>query len=170
MNGNGEPESAKQHKPGSWAGVAAGVGFFLLVGLIMAAGEIPHEWALAESIYRNASMLFLGLIVIAPIGFAVGWVRGFPRWSYPYTGLAIIISLYMSQVATPGLRLFGYIFGSNDAWGWRAFIPLLTAALVAALISEPHNQLPAWLAICARIGHPLVLPVRLYTTAYPHQL
>jgi len=41
----------------------------------------------------------------------VSWRKGFPRWSFPLWALMLILSLFMMNVATPGLWFFGYTFG-----------------------------------------------------------
>lgn len=126
----------------SWAGTAAGALCFALTGLQMMAFEIPHGWALNQWLQENAVLMLLFWLGIGPVGYALGWMRGFPRWSYPYTGMAIIMALYMTMVATPGIRILGYTFGPRDMWGWRAFVPLALATLIAVLFSRPRNQLP----------------------------
>lgn len=126
----------------SWAGAAAGALCFVLVGLQMMAFEIPHNWALNDWLQQNSLVMVLFWLGIGPVGYALGWVRGFPRWSYPYTGMTAIMTLYMTSVATPGLTLLGYTFGRRDLWGWRAFVPLALATLIALLLSRPRNQLP----------------------------
>ncbi len=126
----------------SWAGAAAGALCFILVGLQMMAFEIPIDWALNNWLQVNAVYMLLFWLGLGPAGYALGWISGFPRWSYPYTGMAIIMALYMTMVATPGIRILGYTFGPRDMWGLRAFIPLLLATLIALVFSRPRNQLP----------------------------
>jgi hypothetical protein len=72
-------------------------------------------------------------LLLPAIAFAVGWVLGFPRWSYPYTGGLLAYSLYMMSTATPLLRELGYL---DQGWGWRAWLPFLFALLVGLLITR----------------------------------
>lgn len=58
---------------------------------------------------------------------------GFPRWSYPYLGYALVFALWLSGVATPGLRLAGHTFSPHEVWGWRAWLGLGAVAAVALL-------------------------------------
>ena len=122
-------------KPSSWPGALAGSGLFVLAGLMMILMEIPPQWEIGW--LQQFSMLFFPLFFLLPPGFyAAGWVKGFPAWSYPWVAHALVWSLYMMNVATPGLRIFNYTFGSNDLWLWRAWIPFLVATAIALLITR----------------------------------
>lgn len=137
-----EEKSSMLKRPESWASTTIGAMCFLLVGLQMMAFEIPVDWDLNKWLQENAVYMLLFWLGLGPVGFAAGWISGFPRWSYPYTGMAFIMALYMSNVATPGIRILGHTFGSRDLWGVRSFIPLVLAVLVALIFSRPRNQLP----------------------------
>ena len=120
----------------SWIAAWAAIAPFAVAGLELITGEIPLEWMASKwLLYLNIGT-FLVLIVLAPVGVGIGWARGFPRWCYPYVGQAIAYSLYMMNVATPGLKLFGYTFGSNDLWGWRSWIPLVTVVAIVLLVTR----------------------------------
>ncbi len=73
--------------------------------------------------------MFLGPLLL-------GWLKGFPRWSYAYLGLMLPFSALLTRAATPGLHLFGHTFSHNELWGWRAWIPLLFVAALAFLITR----------------------------------
>jgi hypothetical protein len=79
-------------------------------------GEFPHEWNIPVWV---PGIFFVSTLFVLPIGICIGWIKGFPRWSYPYVGHVIVFSLYMVNVATPG-----FLFG-RELWGWRAWIPLM---------------------------------------------
>lgn len=63
-------------------------------------------------------------------------MKGFPRWVYPYLLYGLVFAWYMTNVATPGLSLFGHDFRHDELWGWRAWIPLAVIAVVAAVITR----------------------------------
>lgn len=130
------PQIAQQGKPSSWTAALAGTAPFLVFGLFLIILEIPHNWVVPAWLANFRGPWILGILVLLPIGLGIGWVKGFPRWSYPYVGLVPLFSLYMMVVATPGLRVFNYTFGSNDLWGWRALLPLLAVAVIALLITR----------------------------------
>jgi len=66
----------------------------------------------------------------------VGWIKGFPRWSYPYVGVSLLINLYRMNASTRGISFFGYEVFGRELWGWRSWIPLLIATIVALIISR----------------------------------
>jgi hypothetical protein len=128
------------HGRGSWGEALAGMVPFLVIGLartiIALVEERPYVW-----LGYVALWLFTGGYLALLIGFGVGWVKGFPRWSYPYAGYVLVFTLYFMSVEISGLRIFNYIFGSNDPWGWRAWIPFLVMAVIALLLTRSMRPL-----------------------------
>jgi hypothetical protein len=103
--------------------------------------RVPVEWKLPAWFDTFAGLIFVLLLILPAIGFGIAWVQKFPRWSYPYTGMAFVMALYIANVTTPGLNILGYpIFGS-EPWGWRACIPLGTAFVAARAISHSFEPL-----------------------------
>ncbi len=127
--------------PASWAAALAGMALFLICGLDLILGEIPHDWVIPSWLLGLGRALFLGSLVFPVIALGIGWVKGFPRWSYPYVGFVLLVNLYMMNVATPGLRIFNYTFGRNDLWGWRSWIPFLLMAAITLLITRSLRPL-----------------------------
>jgi hypothetical protein len=111
---------------------------FFLFGLIMILLELPNLEALIMLEWFNtlANILFFTWLIFPAIGFGIGWVRNFPRWSYPYTGMAFILALYIHNASTPGLSFFGIPIFGRELWGWRAWIPLAVAFISALVISR----------------------------------
>jgi hypothetical protein len=66
-----------------------------------------------------------------------GWLKGFPRWVYPYLVYAFGFALYLSFVATPGFSIFNISMWDREMWAWRAFIPLGFIVAAALLLSRP---------------------------------
>ena len=122
----------------SLSAVLAGTVFFILWGLDLITGEFPHEWNIPIWVYGT---FFVSTLFVLPIGMCIGWIQGFPRWSYPYVGHVLVFSLYMFQVATPGLKLFGYELFGREMWGWRAWIPLMVVALIALLVTRSFRPI-----------------------------
>ena len=129
------------HGPSSWAETLAGMTLFLISGLGLILNEVPHDWVVPLWLTHLAGALLLAYLLVPAIGFGIGWIWGFPRWSYPYLGLALLVSLYMMNVATPGLRILNYTFGRNDLWGWRAWIPVSVMVVIALLITRSLRPL-----------------------------
>ena len=111
---------------------------FFLFGLIMILLELPSLDVLITLEWFNtlANILFAMWLILPAIGFGIGWVQKFPRWSYPYTGMAFILALYIRSASTPGLNFFGIPIFGRELWGWRAWIPLAVAFIVALVISR----------------------------------
>lgn len=122
-------------KPAKLAEVLAATALFLIAGIGLMLGEIPHDWALERTMRMISSFRIWLWLLFPVIGYGIGWVFDFPRWSYPYIGSAIVMSLYMTMVATPGLRIFGFTFNRHEIWGWRAWIPFLVVSMIAIVIS-----------------------------------
>ncbi len=135
------PASIQQYRPSSWAAVLAGVGLFLVAGLNLILGEIPHDWVVPTWVDYVRGVLFALVLALPAIGYAVGWIKDFPRWSYPYVGLMILLGLYIENAATPGLHIFKYYIFGRERWGWRAWIPFLVATAVALLITRSTRPL-----------------------------
>ncbi len=113
---------------------------FFLFGLIMILLELPLAWLQSEWFNALGGILFVMWLILPAIGFSIGWIQMFPRWSYPHTGMALILALYIGNVTTPGLNLFGIPIFERELWGWRAWIPLavtFTGALVVSRSFRP---------------------------------
>jgi hypothetical protein len=121
--------------------LVAGATPFLLLGFELILRELPREWGLPAWIEQLRFIVFLLGIVTPSIGFAIGWVKSFPRWTYPYVGLMIFMSLYMQHVATPGLSFAGYELFGRELWGWRAWAPPVAALAAGLLASRSFHPL-----------------------------
>ncbi|MCP4426459.1 MAG: hypothetical protein GY803_18350 [Chloroflexi bacterium] len=106
---------------------------------------IVERWLPANTDPADAPqwlIALVGMVVVSFMAFTflgpllLGWLRGFPRWSYAYLGLILPFSALLTRAATPGLNLFGYTFGRSELWGWRAWMPVLFVAGLAFLITR----------------------------------
>ncbi len=131
-----------EHERGSWAETLAGIAPFLIIGLATIIIEWPTD-VISLPVWSSylGGGLFLGGYLVLSVGLGVGWVQGFPRWSYPYAGYVLIFARYMMHVATPGLRIFGHTFQRNELWGWRSWIPFLVVAVIALAITRSLRPL-----------------------------
>jgi len=125
----------------SWSTSLAGTALFVIWGLFLIVGEMPWEWAASLWLHYVVGILFVGTIVLAPLALCIGWINGFPRWSYPYIGNVILFSLYLTRVATPDFRVFGYAIFGEASLGWRAWIPLLVVSAIALLVTRSFRPL-----------------------------
>jgi hypothetical protein len=136
-----QDSSQGREGPASWAATLAGMVFFVIAGMDLILGEIPHAWGVPSWPTDLRYVFFLGMFVFPVILLGAGWVQGFPRWSYPCGGFVLLFSSYMMHVATPGLRIFNYTFGRNDLWGWRAWVPFLIVTAIVLLITRSLRPL-----------------------------
>ena len=84
------------------------------------------------------NLLLYPLYLVALTGMGIGWVKGFPRWSLGYLGLALIDAWWLHGLVIRGFELFGYPI---DRWEWRGWTALLAVALVATLITRSLSPL-----------------------------
>ncbi len=122
-------------KSETWISTLAALALFTVAGIVLIMMEIPHEWGYDDLLLRLRPV-FIGWLLVTATGYCIGWIKKFPRWSYPYTTQMVLFSLYLMHVSTPGLRIFGYTFGSSDSWGWRAWLPAILATLIALLVTR----------------------------------
>lgn len=133
-NGAGDRE---QNEPYTWTGqraswdeVLLGVIPFLLFGLAYLLKAVAELWQYHGVMLKYINYAPLAVYFISAIGLLIGWVRGFPRWSYAYLGMV----LYFGWDYSNG-RFYGVVYG------WRAWIPLIVVALVALLITRSLRPL-----------------------------
>lgn len=125
----------------SWRLSIWGSALFIAYGLGMVILALPFSGGVAPGWQTVVAILF-GLGLLLPYaGLALGWIRSFPRWSFPYLGLALFLSSYLQNISSRGLMIGGVELSSEGAWGWRAWVPLALAAL-AALIITRFSPLP----------------------------
>lgn len=133
-----------------WISSALPSSVFLLFGARLIFNELPQGWYDFAAI-RSADNLLLGVTLLLPsLGFALGWIKGFPRWSYAYLGMMITLSLLMQNSASPGFRLGAYELFGGGIWGLRAWLLPGLGALVGLIGSrslQPIRSLPGaiWL-------------------------
>jgi len=130
------PNATSKSGPASRAEIFAGVGLFLFLGLFLIFMDLPYQWVWIERNSALGSYIFALQVILPVTGYCVGWIKGFPRWSYPYVGVSLLISLYRMNASTPGISFFGYEVFGRELWGWRSWIPLLIATVVALIISR----------------------------------
>ncbi len=133
-------------RPASGAATLAGTLLFLVTGLWLTLSVVPAGWGLPAWLSDTAHHWFLGWLLLPAIGLAAGYCLSFPRWSYPCVGLQVIMSLYMTYVSTPDLRILGYTFQRNMLWGWRAWIPFFAAIGVGLFITRSPRPLGRFFA------------------------
>jgi len=123
--------------PGRWPPAtrwetAAAILPFVLFGLLYTLDAL--DYAAGRRLF--SLHWHLSIYPILLIGLGIGWVKGFPRWSLGYLGMALCFSYFLAETATAGFTIFGHTFARNERWDWRVWLSLLVVALVATLISR----------------------------------
>jgi hypothetical protein len=106
-------------RPATWPETLLGLGPFLLWPLLL----LFRNWMTVPSL-SIAVILFIFLMLL--VALVVGWVKGFPRWCFPYWGFVFLIAFYF-------LNFRGTIFGKPFTGSWLVWIPLLAVAAVGLL-------------------------------------
>lgn len=123
--------------PATTGQVTMGTLPFLIFGIVMIMFELPIITLLEKEWFNSVGGTLLWMWLLLPaIGFGIGWVQNFPRWSYPYAGMALILAFYIQNASTPGLKFFGIPIFGRELWGWRSWIPLAVALVTALVISR----------------------------------
>ncbi|MEZ4837045.1 MAG: hypothetical protein R2873_34470 [Caldilineaceae bacterium] len=87
----GRYATADTDRPSSWVETWAGASLFLVTGAalivpVLFATQTGPVWVVGMRV-----LLLLGLVIAPSVGFAVGWISGFPRWSYPFVLLTALV-------------------------------------------------------------------------------
>jgi hypothetical protein len=125
-----------QDEPVTWRATLAGIFPIALIGLSGALLATPGESELSTALNMAGGLGLLPSYLLILAGMVIGWVRGFPRWCYPYIIYALLFAAYTTNASTPGLNFFGIPLFGRELWGWRAFVPVGTAALLALVITR----------------------------------
>ena len=115
----------KDSPPESWLGVASGLTIFLIAGLMLILNEIPLAAQPASWAWTLRILSLWGLILVPAVGLTIGWIKGFPRWTYPYVPLAVFFSLYIANASTPGLTFFRLSNVRTPAVGTACIYPVI---------------------------------------------
>ena len=114
-----------------------------LIGIITAVSGSGMDGLTPDMMRSNSGIILAGILII--MAFLVySWKAGFPVWTFPYWGLLIPWTLFMTVLSTPGLNLFTIPLFGEQMWGIRAWIPLLIVTAFGIAITRsfaPFKQL-----------------------------
>jgi len=122
-------ETSHQDGPSTWAETLLAVGALLWLPIAFALAPVMatlHANGIMSEAALGVVSSALALIVMGTLGVVVGWgwVKGFPRWSLPYWGMALALSAL-----------------SSDQWGRWAWIPVVLVAVIASLLARTARPL-----------------------------
>jgi hypothetical protein len=123
----------------SWGETLAGLWPFLLgpVSVIMAYLTMPAWFQYSETPKYLSIIFVLSMLV----GLGMGWAKGWPRWSYPYLGFAMVV-LGGLAIGT----VFSMVFTVGPEW------PVLPQVLIAVGV---FGLIVGILTLIARAWRPL---------------
>jgi hypothetical protein len=82
---------------------------------------------------------FAGYLILL-LGLSIGWVRGFPRWSFGYASLVLILTL--EWAGKRGLDLWPLrVKYDGSTIGWSAWLPFLATVVVVLLLTRSLRPL-----------------------------
>ena len=67
---------------------------FLVFGLVSMVGKVDHIYNFRWT-YAN-----LAFYILALSGLLIGWIRGFPLWSYSYLGWSLVFAWWWTNMRT----------------------------------------------------------------------
>lgn len=101
-------------------------------------GVFGLAWALDMGVnapYSILSMTFLSSVILMYALFCIGWIKEFPRWSFPAIGFCLLFSAFFSYVRVPSF--------SNERLGLWAWFPLLLTILIGLMFNSSVKPLKA---------------------------
>jgi len=90
-------------------------------------GLFGLAWAFSNSGFNVPALIQMFLLITSVISMfvllGIGWIKNFPRWSFPAIGFCLLFSMFLMMVSIPGL--------SDDDLGLWAWIPLLVTLIIS---------------------------------------
>lgn len=120
-------DSNSSDLPASWGETLLGLGPFLVLPAFFSLRNIM-------TIPTVATAVTLFVFAMLWVVLLASWVKGFPRWCFPYWGFASLITLYFQ-----GFR--GTVFGNSFSGNWLVWIPLLGVAAIGTLWSRDMQSI-----------------------------
>jgi hypothetical protein len=119
-------DANKRIRPTSWKGILLAVIPFLLLPTIYLFGLLLTPFITSQTDPAIALGFFSSVIGGFLIAMLIGWVKGFPRWVFPYWGFILLITLYMRDFS-------GTIAGYWVDGSWWAWTPVAAIVLIGTL-------------------------------------
>jgi hypothetical protein len=106
-------------RPANWLETLLALVPFLLWPLLL----LFRKWMTNPNFGAAITVFILFILLVALL---IGWVKGFPRWCFPYWGFVLLIALYFQNFR-------GTIFGKPFSGSWLVLTPLLAIILIGIL-------------------------------------
>jgi hypothetical protein len=115
----GKGKSGEKDQPTTWLETLLALGPFLIWPLLL----LFRNWMTLPSLGAAITVFIFSMLLVALL---VGWVKGFPRWCFPYWGFVFLIALYFQNFR-------GTIFDKPFSGSWLVWIPVLAVLLIGML-------------------------------------
>ena len=126
-------DTSELTRPASWEKTLLAVIPFLLLPAIFLLGLLLSPFIKSQPEPALALGIFLSVIGGFLFAMLIGWVKGFPRWVFPYWGFILLITLYMRDFS-------GTIAGYWVEGSWWAWTPVVAIAIIGTLWARSLKQ------------------------------
>ena len=110
--------STELDQPETWSETLLALGPFLIWPLLF----LLRNWIT----FKYGVAITVSVFLILFVALLAGWVKGFPRWCFPYWGFVILISLYFRN-------FHGTIFGKPFSGNWLVWAPVSAIVVIGTL-------------------------------------
>ena len=103
-------------------------------------GLFGLSWAFSNSGFNVPALIQMFLFITAVISMfvllGIGWIKNFPRWSFPAIGFCLLLSVFLMMVVISGLS-----DGVLGLWAWTPLLITLIISLIIRPSSEPIKKI-----------------------------
>ena len=103
-------------------------------------GLFGLAWAFSNSGFNVPALIQMFLFIIAVISMfvllGIGWIKNFPRWSFPAIGFCLLFSMFFMMMAISNLS-----DGILGLWAWTPLLITLIISLIIKPSSEPIKKI-----------------------------
>lgn len=110
----------------SWGEILLALVPFLLLPFINLLGIILISILKVPNLPIIGNGITLAVIGMLLIVMIVGWIKGFPRWCFPYWGFVLLVTFYLQNFK-------GTVFGLPFQGNWWVWIPVYSVAIIGLL-------------------------------------
>jgi len=99
-------------------------------------GLFGLSWAFSNSGFNVPAFLFIISVISMFVLLGIGWIKNFPRWSFPAIGFCLLFSMFFMMMIISGIS-----DGVLGLWAWTPLIITLIISFVIKPSSEPIKKI-----------------------------
>jgi hypothetical protein len=103
-------------------------------------GLFGLSWAFSNSGFNAPALIQMFLFIISVISMfvllGIGWIKNFPRWSFPAIGFCLLFSMFFMMMVISNLS-----DGILGLWAWTPLLITLIISLIIRPSSEPIKKI-----------------------------